>query len=93
MCPRLADTRQDTKTCVRCHIDGAQFASGGVNEMQAPHGFINPVMPASSACIGCYVSATVSSHAVANTTRTGESCTVFHSAGDAFAVDKMHAQH
>ena len=84
---------RDTRNCVRCHIDGTQFASGGVNDVQDAQGLINPVKPTSSACIGCHVTAAVSSHALANTTPIGESCTVCHSADDTFAVDKVHAQY
>jgi OmcA/MtrC family decaheme c-type cytochrome len=83
----------DTRNCTRCHIDGSQFASGGVNDVQDAQGFINPVKPTSSACIGCHVTAAASSHALANTTPIGESCVVCHSSDAAFAVDKVHAQY
>jgi OmcA/MtrC family decaheme c-type cytochrome len=83
----------DTRNCIRCHIDGSQFASGGINDVQDPQGFINPVKPTSSACIGCHVSAAASSHALANTTSIGESCVVCHSSGAAFDVNKSHAQY
>ena len=56
-------------------------------------GFINPVKPITSSCIGCHVTAAASSHALANTTTIGESCAVCHSSGSAFAVDKSHAQY
>jgi OmcA/MtrC family decaheme c-type cytochrome len=83
----------DTRNCMRCHVDGSQFASGGVKDVMDPQGFINPVKPTSSACIGCHASAADSSHALANTTSIGESCAVCHSSDDAFAVDKVHAQY
>jgi OmcA/MtrC family decaheme c-type cytochrome len=83
----------DTRNCIRCHIDGTQFGSGGVNDVQDAQGFINPVKPTSSACIGCHVTSAASSHALANTTSIGESCVVCHSAGSTFAVDKAHAQY
>ena len=83
----------DTRNCVRCHVDGTQFSSGGVNDVRDPQGYINPVKPTSGACIGCHVTASASSHALANTTAIGESCVVCHSSGAAFAVDQVHAQY
>jgi OmcA/MtrC family decaheme c-type cytochrome len=83
----------DTRACVKCHIDGTQFGSGGVNDVQDAQGFINPVKPTTAACIGCHVTAATSSHALSMTTSIGESCTVCHDSGATFAVDKMHAQY
>jgi hypothetical protein len=67
--------------------------SGGANDVLDPQGFINPVKPTSSACIGCHVTASASSHMLANTTTIGESCAVCHASDATFAVDKMHAQY
>ena len=83
----------DTRNCDKCHINESQSASGGVQNVADPQGFINPVMPNSSACIGCHVTSAASSHALANTTTIGESCAVCHSSGSAFSVDKSHAQY
>ena len=83
----------DTRNCARCHVNGSQTVSGGINDVLDPQGFINPVKPNSSACIGCHVTAAASSHALANTTSIGESCVVCHGPDAAFAVDKMHAQY
>jgi OmcA/MtrC family decaheme c-type cytochrome len=83
----------DTRNCAKCHINESQSSSGGVNDVLDPQGFINPVKPNSSACIGCHVTAAASSHALANTTTIGESCSVCHSSGAQFSVDKSHAQY
>jgi OmcA/MtrC family decaheme c-type cytochrome len=83
----------DTRNCALCHVNDSQSTSGGVNDVLDPQGFINPVKPNSSACIGCHVTAAVSSHALANTTSIGESCVICHGSGSTFAVDKMHAQY
>ena len=83
----------DTRNCAKCHVNESQSTSGGVNDVRDPQGFINPVKPNSSACIGCHVTAAASSHMLANTTTIGESCAVCHGSGDAFAVDKLHAQY
>ena len=83
----------DTRNCAKCHINDSQASPQGVNDVRDPQGFINPVKPISSACIGCHVTASASSHMLANTTSIGESCGVCHASGDAFAVDKAHAQY
>jgi len=83
----------DTRNCQMCHINDSQTASGGVNDVLDPQGFINPLKPNSSACVGCHATQAASSHMLANTTSLGESCVVCHSPDSAFAVDKMHAQY
>ena len=83
----------DTRNCALCHVNDSQSTSLGINDVADPQGFIDPVKPHSSACIGCHVTQAVSSHALANSTPLGESCVVCHSSGSAFAVDKMHAQY
>ncbi len=83
----------DTRNCQMCHMNDSQATSGGVNDVLDPQGFINPVKPNSSACIGCHVTEPASSHMLANTTTIGESCAVCHASDATFAVDKMHAQY
>ncbi len=83
----------DTRNCNMCHVNDSQTTPAGILDVLDPQGFINPVKPFTSSCIGCHATAEVSSHALANTTTLGESCTVCHSSGSAFAVDKVHAQY
>lgn len=83
----------DTRNCSICHVNGSQATPQGINDVMDPQGFINPVKPFASACIGCHVSQPASSHALANTTTLGESCPVCHASDRAFSVDKMHAQY
>lgn len=83
----------DTRNCAACHVNGSQSTPAAINDVLDPQGFINPVKPNSSACIGCHVTQPASSHALANTTTLGESCTVCHGPDRAFSVDKMHAQY
>jgi OmcA/MtrC family decaheme c-type cytochrome len=83
----------DTRNCVLCHVNDSQATSGGINDVLDPQGFINPVKPNTSACIGCHVTQAVSSHALSNTSSLGESCQICHGADGAFAVDKVHAQY
>jgi OmcA/MtrC family decaheme c-type cytochrome len=86
-------TPGDTRDCAACHVNDSQATARGVNDVRDPQGYINPVKPTSAACIGCHVSATESSHMLANTTSLGESCVICHGPDGAFAIDKVHAQY
>jgi hypothetical protein len=83
----------DTRNCEKCHIGASHTTPAGVIDVRDPQGYINPVKPISGACIGCHVTASASSHMLANTTSVGESCGVCHDTASAFAVDKSHAQY
>jgi OmcA/MtrC family decaheme c-type cytochrome len=83
----------DTRNCDMCHLNDSQLTPAGVNDVRDPQGFINPAKPIAASCIGCHSTAAANSHMLANTTTIGESCGVCHSSGDAFAVDKVHAQY
>ena len=68
-----------------CHVNGSeQNLPTGLNAVIDPQGPINPIQPVASACTGCHVTFPTASHALANTTTLGESCTVCHSSGAAF---------
>jgi OmcA/MtrC family decaheme c-type cytochrome len=83
----------DTRNCAMCHVNESQTMPAGLRDVLDPQGFINPVKPITSSCIGCHVTAPASSHALANTTSVGESCAVCHGPNATFAVDKAHAQY
>ena len=84
----------DLENCSMCHINSSeQNLPLGKNQVVDPQGPINPVQAIASACSGCHVDLPSASHFLANTTTLGESCTVCHSAGAAFAVDQVHAQY
>jgi OmcA/MtrC family decaheme c-type cytochrome len=84
----------DTRSCSMCHVNGSeQRLPVGLNPVADPQGPINPVLPVTSACTGCHAQVHASSHALANTTRLGESCTVCHGPAAAFSVGKSHAQY
>jgi OmcA/MtrC family decaheme c-type cytochrome len=90
------------QNCQMCHtqVKGTnteEILPIGLNPVQDPQGWIqgatgNPVQPASSACSGCHVSISESSHFLANTDVLGESCDVCHAAGAQYAVDAVHVQ-
>jgi OmcA/MtrC family decaheme c-type cytochrome len=81
------------QNCAICHTNGSeQVLPVGLNQVIDPQGWINPVGATSSACSGCHVSKSEASHFLANTDSLGESCTVCHAAGAAYAVDAVHTQ-
>ena len=84
----------DTRNCSLCHVnDSEQNLPLGLNQVTDPQGPINPIQAIASACTGCHVDIPTASHALSNTSTLGESCTVCHSSGAEFAVDKVHAQY
>jgi len=84
----------DTRNCAMCHVNGSeQNLPTGLNAVTDPQGPINPIQPVASACTGCHVTIPAASHALANTTTLGESCTVCHSSAAAFSVGQVHAQY
>jgi OmcA/MtrC family decaheme c-type cytochrome len=85
----------DTRNCTICHVNNSQLnLPTGLNPVVDPQGWITPLNGAvSSACSGCHTAKTDASHMLVNTTALGESCDVCHGAGNAYAVDKVHAQY
>jgi len=84
----------DTRNCSICHINTSeQNLPIGKNPVVDPQGWINPNQAIAGACSGCHTSEQEASHFLANTTSLGESCTVCHSSGAAYAVDQVHAQY
>jgi OmcA/MtrC family decaheme c-type cytochrome len=84
----------DTRNCSMCHVNGSeQNLPAGLNPVTDPQGPINPIQPVASACTGCHVAISTASHALAQTTVLGESCTTCHGTDDTAAVGKVHAQY
>jgi len=84
----------DTRNCSLCHTNSSeQNLPLGKNPVIDPQGWIKPDQAIAGACSGCHTSAPEASHFLANTTSLGESCTVCHSSGAAYAVDQVHAQY
>jgi OmcA/MtrC family decaheme c-type cytochrome len=94
--PALSPTGSpgDTRNCSICHTNGSEANLPlGLNPVIDPQGWINPNQPIAGACTGCHTSKQEASHMLGNTTALGESCTVCHSTGSAYAVDLVHAQY
>ena len=84
----------DRRNCAMCHVNGSEQLplSAGHANVNDPRGYINPVGPASAACLSCHVSIEAASHALINTSSLGESCTVCHGSTSDFSVSKVHAR-
>jgi OmcA/MtrC family decaheme c-type cytochrome len=86
----------DLGNCSFCHVNSSEqndLTLMTLNQVTDPQGPLNPVGPFTSACTGCHTKLAAASHALANTTILGESCSVCHASGAAYAVDKVHAQY
>lgn len=82
------------RNCNQCHVgdtmslplpDGLLPTKNGVSP-------VNPVQPMTNACLSCHNETTAWSHAAANTTALGESCSICHGRTSDKSVVKVHAQ-
>lgn len=79
--------------CAMCHVNGSENVPvKGVADIRDPRGYMDPVKPATGACLGCHTSRDAAAHALANTSALGESCGVCHGIGKNSAVGKVHAR-
>ena len=84
----------DLANCSMCHVKSSETSLPvGLNSVVNPQGWINPEGATATACSGCHVAKDAAAHFLANTSALGESCTVCHQTGAAYAVDKVHAQY
>jgi OmcA/MtrC family decaheme c-type cytochrome len=85
----------DRRNCAACHVDGSEQlplkGSGRLNVVESS-AYVNPTGPITAACTSCHTSVAAASHALANTTRLGESCDACHSTSHEFGVPKVHAR-
>src|ERR1039458_5679812 len=82
----------DLRDCTACHLTGTYLVEnvGAKALVASPGGFTKTTPPISAACQGCHDDIATASHALANTTILGESCTACHSASESFSVDRVH---
>jgi OmcA/MtrC family decaheme c-type cytochrome len=84
----------DTRKCSICHVNNSQLTLPlGRSLVTDPQGPVNPVPAITGSCVGCHADIPTAAHALANTDSLGESCTVCHRSGSAYAVDQVHAQY
>lgn len=82
------------QNCNQCHVGDSQslpLKEGlmMVTDQSAP---MPQTPPITNACTACHEETTTWQHALANTTKLGESCTVCHGRNADFSVAKVHAQ-
>ena len=83
----------NVQSCDMCHVNGSeQNLPVGLNNVKTPNSILNPTPATTAACTACHATKDTLSHAVANTTQFGESCTACHGPNAEFAPDKVHAQ-
>jgi OmcA/MtrC family decaheme c-type cytochrome len=80
--------------CAQCHVNGSQSLplQAGLLPVKNPAAAGGTVAATTNACTSCHNTPEAWSHAKANTTVLGESCTVCHGSSGEFAVSKVHAQ-
>jgi hypothetical protein len=85
----------DRRKCQICHVDGTEQLPlrEGLLATEAPRELINPLPPATGACLSCHRDLSAAAHADLNTSpNLGEACGVCHKDGADFSVDRVHAQ-
>jgi len=83
----------NVQSCDMCHVNGSENnLPVGLNDVRTPNSLLNPTPATTAACTACHASKPELSHAVANTTQFGESCTACHGPNGDFTPSKVHAQ-
>ena len=80
--------------CFMCHQNGSENPTNGsvwLSAVTTPQYALTSTPAITTACYGCHDSTAMLSHAMANTTRLGESCSACHAASSEFAATKIHA--
>jgi OmcA/MtrC family decaheme c-type cytochrome len=84
----------DLRNCDACHVNNSQQLPlrAGMLPVQDVRQAIPTPLPETAACTSCHTSNFAKSHALANTTKLGESCATCHGPNAEFSVDRAHAQ-
>lgn len=85
----------DLRSCDRCHVNGSQNLplKPDLLPVTSPRTLLNPMGPATAACLGCHTSVAAAAHALSNTTeKLGEACSACHGANSEFSVQRLHAR-
>jgi OmcA/MtrC family decaheme c-type cytochrome len=80
--------------CFRCHVNGSENPEASMlsqSPVNTPRHPINPMPPITASCYGCHATNAMLSHAQANTTSLGESCSVCHGSRGEFSATRVHA--
>ena len=93
--PAMAPTGElgNVRSCDMCHVNGSENNLPiGLNDVTTPNSLLKTTPAVTAACTACHATKPELSHAVANTTKFGESCTACHGPDADFSPDKVHAQ-
>jgi len=84
----------DLRNCEACHTGGSEQLPlpAGLSSIATPAEYMNPTPPATAACLGCHDGKEAASHALANISTIGESCSVCHGPQAEFSVTRVHAR-
>jgi OmcA/MtrC family decaheme c-type cytochrome len=84
----------DRRNCSQCHVNGSESLplAGPRLPVQNPRSPLHPVGAVAAACLSCHTTPEAAAHAMASTTRLGESCSACHGAGNEFSVSRVHAR-
>ncbi len=84
----------DRRNCDKCHVNNSRQLPLPEDLLPVvnPRGLLNPMGPASAACLGCHTSRAASAHAESMTTPVGEACAACHGVNREFSVNRAHAR-
>ncbi|MBI1895593.1 MAG: OmcA/MtrC family decaheme c-type cytochrome [Acidobacteria bacterium] len=84
----------DRRNCDMCHVNNSQQVpeNDKLQPVTNPRGYLDPMGPVASACLGCHTGKSAASHALINTSRLGESCATCHGSNAEFSVNRVHAR-
>jgi OmcA/MtrC family decaheme c-type cytochrome len=85
----------DLRSCDRCHVNNSERLPLRPNllPVTSPRTLLNPMGPATAACLGCHTSVAAAAHALTNTSdKLGEACAACHGSNSEFSVQRVHAR-
>lgn len=85
----------DLRNCDACHVNNSQNLPlrAGLLSVTTPRSPIDPMGPATAACLSCHTSLAAAAHALTNTSdKIGEACAACHGGNSQFSVQRVHAR-
>jgi OmcA/MtrC family decaheme c-type cytochrome len=84
----------DLRNCTACHLNNTQNlpTRAGLLDVTTPRSAVTKMGPHTAACNSCHDGRAAASHAKANTTDLGESCTACHGVNSDFSPTRVHAR-
>jgi len=85
----------DLRSCDRCHVNNSERLPlrGNLLNVSSPRTLLDPMGPATAACLGCHTSVAAAAHALTNTSdKLGEACAACHGANSEYSVERVHAR-